>query len=292
MAAIAPPIRCVAFGLRVSTDIVLPGAMRDDSPSPPDVVIRRVAPRADELQGSTTLWREQDVLHFAPTGVAHYRCAPPGSVDVAPCPGSDDDEIAALLIATALPGLLWLRGGFMLHAAAAILPGHRGAVAMVAASGGGKSTILAELIARGARVVADDSVHLRETATGVLASGLPGGYFAHATDPAARPFVAVAADQGVAAAPLTLMLLLARHDPGRPPSFDRLQPLEALSVVLSHRHRPAISTLFGEPRQRLAAAARIARVPAYRWSRPCGSVALTTAEWGMITRLSGEHDDG
>jgi hypothetical protein len=287
-----PPIRCRAFGRRIATDILLPGAIRDENPHPPEIVIRRLGAAERSDDAGRSVWREGNTLHYAPPDVAAYRCTVPGSIDVAPAPDADESDMAALLIATALPALLWMQGAFMLHASAALLPAQESVVAIAAPSGKGKSTMLTELVARGARAAADDSLCLRPDARAVWASGLPGGYFAYHADPAARPFMWVASRQIVDEAPLGAILLLSRHPSDEPATFRRLAPWEALLAVLSHRHRAAVAALFGDPGQRLRDATRIARVPAYRWSRPDGSVPLTDAEWQAMLGIMGEGGDG
>jgi len=292
VAAVTPPAaRCIAFGRRIVTDIPLPGAIDDDGRHPPEIHIRRVSPRVAADAAAPILRREGATLHFAPRGVAEYRITPT-TIEVAPCPGADEDEIAALLIATALPGLLWLDGGIMLHAAAAIMPGRDSVVAIAAPSGMGKSTMLAQLVARGAHMVADDSLCLRPGAAEVAASGLPGGYFAHDPDPSARPFIAVDRRRAVDGGRLGAVLVLSRHAGDVSATLRRLAPLDALTAILSHRHRAAIPALFGDFGRRLGDAARVARIPAYQWSRPDGSAGLTPAEWRAIDRLSGGDGDG
>lgn len=65
-----------------------------------------------------------------------------------------DDEAASLLAGGALAALMALRGITVLHASAVEMP--EGAVAFVANSGGGKSTVAAICCAAGARLVSDD----------------------------------------------------------------------------------------------------------------------------------------
>lgn len=288
----APRGRYIAFGRRIATDVAVPGAIPDPlaegAAGPPEILIRRTVPRPPRGVTTATLWREGAVLHFAPRTVAEYRITA-GSIEVAPCPGATEDDISALLIATALPALLWLNGAVMLHAAAAILPGRASAVAIAAPSGTGKSTMLAQFVAHGARIVGDDSLCLYERGAGIMASGLAGGYFAHHPDAATRPFVTVLG--GAIEASLGAILLLSRHAGDAPATIRRLAPFQAVSGLLSHRHRAAVPRLFGDPAERLGDIARVARVPVHAWSRPEGSVGLTPAEWHAIDRLGGGCDD-
>jgi hypothetical protein len=97
-------------------------------------------------------------------------------------PNADVSEIEALLVATALPAILWMRGRFVLHAAAVLMPGRDAAIAIAGPSGVGKSAALAQLIVRGAAVLADDSVSVAVGASGLIASGLPSVYFVRSDD--------------------------------------------------------------------------------------------------------------
>jgi hypothetical protein len=277
--------RYFAYGQRILSDFEVPGAIDDDSPIPPDIIIRRLASQAMCKSTNRELWRDGATLRFEPNNVAAYHCIAPDLIEITPCPNADEDTINALLIATALPGLLWLRGGFILHASAAIMPGQERVVAVAGPSKQGKSAVLAELVAHGARIVADDSVYLRAIEDVVFASGLPGGYFSHSPDPAARPFVAVGSPSAILEAPLGVVLLLSRHFHDQPATFSPLASMDALSAILSNRHRPAIPALLGEHARRLSDAVNVARTPTYRWSRPNGSVALTAAERKRIVQL-------
>ena len=80
-----------------------------------------------------------------------------------------------MLMATALPAALWMRGETVLHAGAVLLPGMTHAVAFAGASGSGKSTMLRALLEHGARLVADDTVCVRAAANGYQVAGLSAG---------------------------------------------------------------------------------------------------------------------
>jgi hypothetical protein len=72
-----------------------------------------------------------------------------------------DEELAALLAGNLLATLLTLRGHCVLHASA--VEGAHGAVAFVAGSGMGKSTLAALCCARGAMLVTDDVLRAEVT---------------------------------------------------------------------------------------------------------------------------------
>jgi hypothetical protein len=88
-------------------------------------------------------------------------------------PNATDDTLRHVLVDFILPLVMTHRGELVLHASGAALPG--GAVLLIARSGLGKSTIAAALAARGARIVADDAIALREEGDGLVAIGAYAG---------------------------------------------------------------------------------------------------------------------
>lgn len=115
-----------------------------------DVVLGR---RADRL---LTLER-QAVFHVGPRGET-VLCAP---ADL------ESSGWQQVLLDTVLGTAALAHGYEALHAGAAIL--ESGVVAIASPSGGGKSTLCAELVARGAGLFADDLVFLERRASGVVA---------------------------------------------------------------------------------------------------------------------------
>lgn len=205
--------------------------------------------------------RALDALWFDPPGVARYRCTV-DTIDVTPIVGGAPDMVDALLIATALPAVMWLDGAIVLHAAAVVPPGATHALAIAGASGCGKSRIAAALVARGAALVADDSIVVRRGQDGPVCAGLAGGYHLGARDDDARPFHAVRSDRVRRSAPLGAVVIL-DDAPGR----MRLMVVAAVAALLANRHRASVPRICGiEPRTlgdmaRLASAVRV-----YRWS--------------------------
>jgi hypothetical protein len=226
-----------------------------------------------------------DSLLFEMPGIARYRCDAGARMIVERIGDTSEGVAASYLIATALPALLWMRGEIVLHAAAAVLPGAAGAIAVGGASGTGKSTVLRQLVAAGASVVADDSVCLRFTGTDVTVSGLAGGYFvAEADSDTARRLEIVPPEQQIRAAPLAgLMMLDARLSSGAS-VFHPLGGVGAFEALLASRHRPRIPTLLGNNKAMLPVLARLSEaLPIHRWNRREGAVALDPAEMAWLT---------
>jgi hypothetical protein len=174
------------FGMTLSTGLRLPGLKPVDAPESTsscvtvDLVARDELERrfsglarepaalalGDGVTVSVSTGRQADVLlsygeqatfHIAPGGAA-VGCAP-----------AEPDALAwqRVLLDTVLGTAALCRGHEGLHAAAVELP--EGVVAVAAPSGGGKTTVCAELIHRGARLFTDDLVFLTRVLDRVVA---------------------------------------------------------------------------------------------------------------------------
>lgn len=196
-----------------------------------------------------------DRLEFEMPGLAIYTCVDRSRIIIDAAPGADAQHLAEMLIATALPALLWARGGIVLHAAAAIFPGSQSAVAVAGASGAGKSTWLAQALAAGARIVADDALHLQVADDLVTASGLPGGWFQrYGPRESERRFQAVSSAQQCMQAPLGTLTVL---DHGK---TETMSGTDAVVALLRHRHRPRVPGLLGLDLQVLSDIGRISQL--------------------------------
>lgn len=272
--------RLIGYGLRLDSQLAVPGAVPDDRDGPSDLSILLDPPQPT---GDAPVYAQTDAgLCFVCPGVARYRIAVQ-SIRVAPDPDARPDMITGMLVATALPAWLWLRGQFVLHAGAVRLPGG-GAIAIAGASGSGKSTILAQLAAAGAALIGDDTIAFSRD-TGTQASGLGGGWFATAADESARQFVAVDASQSCTSAAIVAILLLDQRRAGDG-GLVRLDPVAAVAALLTHRHRPRVPTLLGRTVEVLRDATLLAgAIPLYSWRRRAGVATLTPVEWAMLERI-------
>lgn len=272
--------RLIGYGLRLSSQLAVPGAVPDDRDGPSDLSILRDPPQST---GNAPVYaRTDDGLCFVCPGVASYRIAGE-SIRVAPDPDARPDMITGMLVATALPAWLWLRGRFVLHAGAVRLPGGR-AIAIAGPSGSGKSTMLAQLVAAGAALIGDDTIAFSRE-TGAQASGLGGGWFATRDDAPVRQFVALNARQSCTRAEIAAILLLDLRCAGDG-GLARLDPVAAVAALLAHRHRPRVPVLLGGTAEVLRDAALLAgAIPLYSWRRRAGVATLTPAEWAMLERI-------
>lgn len=254
----------------------LPGAMPlPDDHVPVDLHIH-LNPPAPLRTGAPLYRREEDALVFSPPGVGTYRITD-RDLAITPVGGAD---VAALLIATAVPAWLWLRRRLVLHAAAVVMPGATHALVIGGATGSGKSTMLAALLARDAAMLSDDTVAVDFEGAVPWSSGLAGGYW-RAVPLEGRVIQAVPAGCAVRRAPIGAIVLLDRG--AGAPWFERLAPLAAMPELLASRHRPAVPRLLRRDAAVLAQCAGLASaVPIYRWHRTDGVPSLSDAELGAL----------
>ena len=207
-----------------------------------------------------------DALLFEMPGVARFRCEAGERITVECAAGTSESAVAGYLIATALPALLWMRGDIVLHMAAAVLPGMSGAIAFGGASGSGKSTILHQLVAMGANMVADDTICVRFDGQAPRVSGLPGGYFLHDAD--VRAFQSVPSEQCLPSAPLAAVIMLGLRKSSGTAAFHALNGASAFEALLAGRHRPRVPALLGRNEALLPVLARLSgNLPIHRWDR-------------------------
>ena len=257
-----------AFGLPIASAFELPGTCAMLSVGAPELrIVRGTADFTNRELEPTELGayqRSGEQLLFHPRGVARY-LVEQNRLTIEPAVDADAEQVASLLIATALPAALWMRGDLVLHAAAAILPGESRALAFTAPSGFGKTHLLTRLLAQGANVLAEDVLCVRGGAVG---SGLPGCLFPRIPGrPASeRLQVDVPADRQRATAVVGALIVLTRDTDSSP---RRLHGAGALQAVLASFHRPLVPRLLGTlPGLLPRVAALLQELQVYRWSPP------------------------
>jgi hypothetical protein len=270
----------LAFDLVVRSDLALPGAMPAAEGATADVVVVRgaVAPLEGTRYGVTEGAVTIDLPPFA-----RFRCSA-GEIVV---DEGDDPDLALRLVANALPATVWLRGDPVLHAACFVPEEGAGGVAVCGASGSGKSTVLAAMLARGASVVADDMIRVRMVDDAPVASGLPALYWRKvAADAAQRSAWPVATERILPRAPLAAIFILAPPSDG--PAFRRLRARAAMTAVLEQRHRAAIPRLLGAEAAMLGRIGRLAKLPLYAWHRAPAVPILSGGEAEFLIRAARE----
>jgi hypothetical protein len=250
------------FGLTVECEVAIHGFVPIETNDGEDPDVNIAWSCGEAAVEPILLYQYADgCLTFAPPGIGQFHIRP-GSIDVHLLPSANADQAHMLLIATALPALLWLRGGFMLHAAAIVMPGTESAIAIVGPSGCGKSTIANDLIAQGAKLLADDSICLRQNGQAIWGSGLPGGLFVH--NDGQRHFQPFPIQTSLPNAPISCIVVLEETD--STPNMTRLSGLEATRQLLLHRHRPAVPALLGLTGRGIEFTTRLATsIPVLAW---------------------------
>lgn len=235
-----------AFGLNIVSQFEIPGAIPVGPSSRADIAVSAGSTAIDQVEATSGPYsRSGEALLFDAPGVARYLARSCGDLLVEPHSNSDPSEICALLIATALPMLLWMRGGVVLHAAGVVLPGTDQAIALAGPSGVGKSSLAQGLLGKGARIIGDDSLWLVRDQERAIANGLPGGCFLPQGQDEPRRFVPAAPLARAEAVQLKAMVVLRRCDQSRPPELRQLRQGEALEALLKQRHRPRIPAILG-----------------------------------------------
>lgn len=286
----APVRTSIGFGLRISTPIDLPGAIRTGQAAPADIEIEfGVTPRwAERVAWGPYRVADADLFEFAMPGLARFTCTGRRRVTIDPEKGADRAAIAVMLIATVIPALFWARGEIVLHAAAWAPPGGGSGIALAGVSGIGKSTQAARAMGRGAYLIGDDTIRLRAVGGAVLASGLPGGLFVRRpAEDGERDFVPSPPGRQWVEHRLGALLVL---DPAvaRP---SRVSGPRALAALLRHRHRPRIAALLGTEPAFLDSLAHIAGSLKIVSCRPPHAF-VSARQIGHADANGDERDDG
>jgi len=274
-----------AYEFLIRSEIAIPGAIPLDDAASGEVDIEIAFGEAglpDTARSEGPYRYVEGRLLFDMPAIAYYLCEGGRRITIEKRPGASERDIAGLLIATALPALLWMRGEIVLHAAGLVPAGGDRAIAICGASRSGKSTVLRDMLGRGSRVVGDDSLRVRFSPAGVTASGLPCRFFWSREGEAERPDHAVAAERVLAAMPLAAVFIL--DWPRGEPHFERVAAVDALRQLLLQRHRPRVPRLLGMEGRFLAGFATLSRLDVYLWKRRDGAIALSSEEFAFLTR--------
>jgi hypothetical protein len=272
--------RWSGFGLSIESACGVPGLLADATPREKADLRIEMLPMLSPDEPAQPLYRlEDETLIFSAPEVAHYRCRRDW-IGIAPSAGADPELVIALLAATALPAVIWMRGDIVLHAAALRTPSGEG-FAIAGPSGIGKSTVAAQLLERGAALAADDSVRLHRQSDRVLGNGLAGGFHRMAGSGEQREFCAVQPEGTARDIRLGAILVLTRSEGDA--ALVRLPPLDGVARLLANQHRPRIPAVLKRHEQTLATISFVARqCRIYEWRR--SSPMLSPAEWEMLER--------
>jgi hypothetical protein len=244
-----------AFGLSLDFELPPPGAWEEQPAGEPSLRVRAASP--EEM---ATSWSGREAVGWEATidgasflverglagdhrfthGEAPVQLlSPDGRLLRCAWTGEDDPARWRVLLDSVLFSVALLHGYEALHAGAVAT--EVGAVAIVAATGGGKSTLLAELLRRGDGLLADDVVVLEADGEGppLAHPGPPLMTVPAGIDPSPGDSIAAVGDErwvavpaAAAAIPLGAVVVLNRR-PGLATGIDRVaNPLATLMAAL------------------------------------------------------------
>ena len=253
------------YDLAIESEIAIPGAMAWPGSAAKVALeiaeepVGAVSSRSSD--GPYTLAADGGLL-FEMRGLGRYWLNPAAArMSIERAEGAAMEEVSAMLVATALPAALWRRGDLVLHAATAVLPGRRKALAIAGRSGAGKSTLLRSLLAAGSRIVGDDTLCLREHSEGFTCSGLAAATQLRETKRRTMP---VPIESQLRSAPLGAVIVL---DGAGSCGLTRLRGADALAAIVRNLHRPRVARLAGcMPSLMIRVMQVLQLVPVYEWN--------------------------
>lgn len=291
------------FGLRVRSELALPELFPVNGEGDADVTIRLGS--IGDPQQEEGLHAVEGALLFVISKVGRYRIADGGEILVEPAPGAPERNVRLYLLGSAFGALLHQRGLLPLHANAVEIDGR--AVAFMAESGGGKSTLAAWFHDRGYRVIADDVcvIHFDEGRphaapglprlrlwlealefTGRDRSGYHRSYVAESEsfDKFDVPINSAAAVQSHV--PLSAVYLL---DRGGGFSITELTGVAAIEAVFANTYRGSyVSAANGEESHWLSAVRLVQETPVYCVSREWGLASQDEQYCRLLEHASGD----
>jgi hypothetical protein len=239
-----------AYGLCIHSGLDCPEFSADPQGSgEPDVTIRLLPPAADAIKTLANGHYEvgPGFFRLAVPGVAQYRVEEGRRIFIQPLPGVPLGQVRLFLLGSALGALLYQRGLFPLHGSAVETPW--GAMIFVGAQGAGKSTLAAQFLRQGYRLLSDDVCAVSGTGEGLRI--LPAlAHFRLCTDAFERlgmpvggrfdvdKFV-VPMGEGYCPNPVPLRAIHILGDQeSDPPRFEVLRGLSKVQRLLENIYRP------------------------------------------------------
>lgn len=280
--------RLIAYDRVIDSAVPLPGALSADNARDPDWAVSLEC--SDNVPPFTRGCRWNDQCLTWSLNPAEQHLVMDRQLSLQTFGPVNGQAVSENAIANGLPALSWIAGAIVLHAAAVVMPQCHSAIAIVAPSGGGKSTLLNQLMRAGAILLADDTLVLRREGSRWIGSGLPGGWFMRVDGQIERGFVTAPAGRSRQRAPVAAILALTLADDGQLPCLQRQRGIAALSLLLAHRHRPQVPRAMGNEASYLPSLAAIAaELPIYGLTRQRGRIRLTDAELAAMADLANDE---
>ena len=293
-----------AYNLRIQSDIALPELLRPDATRAaggtarrapdcePDVFMRRGALAFPEHPPELPAGAPVRIIrgHDAATllywsGIGAFLVEDGRNVTVTPVPNADERLVRLVLTGPVLGVLLAQRGTPVFHASVVARPDAAGALAFLARSGEGKSTLAAAFYRAGYGMVSDDLMPLLSHGTETVA--LPGfpraklwAESAHelVEDAAALPQVgpgfekrSCTLDERFCAHPVAVQAVYVL-DRGAQIAIERLSGYQALAELLPHWYGALFAgqlmDILGRGRHFRECAELASRLPVFRLTRP------------------------
>ena len=281
-AILAEPRDYEVFGLRLRSDFALPELFQAEGHAEPDVRIAE-GPVQSPPVGTAGLHAHDGALVLVVPGIGRYRIEGGAAITVEPDSDVPGRNVRLFLLGSALGALLHQRRLLPIHANAVEIDGR--AVAFMAASGGGKSTLAAWFHDQGFRVIADDVcvVGFGDDGQPYATPGLPRLRLWAETlelmgrDPVSYPRSYAGPDQVdkfdvqidpraavQSHTPLAAIYLLERGEP----EIRRLSGVEAADAIFANTYRGAYLAATNGHEQHWSSSVRLVRnTPVFRASR-------------------------
>lgn len=283
------PLQYFMYGLRVESDIDLPGWPRATGGRPADVTIRRRSHPMDRSPGTPYTAQgaiDHDRVDLHIRGVGAYRAAEGTRIEVDPDPSAAPEDVLLYLTGAMFGVILHLRGAFPLHASCVTLGPGGGGIAFSGPSGAGKSTLVGAFLDRGGRLVTDDVAVLFTPEgggihawPGVRRLKLDDGSLTALRRQTRRILEGAGGNRGKFHVPVAGDLLqptpLAKvyilHEEEGPVRTENLSGVDAVAALVEQTYLLAYASGLGRGSQCFRLAAEVARnVPVVRLIRPRG----------------------
>jgi hypothetical protein len=279
----------VVYGLKLKSEIELPELIGTEGltpydPTPVEIFKGDVPPDLANAETSVEGYRiVKDKALFVMTGTARFLIADGKFIRVAPVEGHEPSWLRITLLSGALGILLHQRGLLPLHASA-VISGDI-CIGFGGNSGAGKSTLAAGLSKQGLKLLTEDKLVVRRTATGWMAwPGIPflhlstlsaqhGGLSAMtqtSTSPRAAKYIYLDRVRFDLTPRLLKVLYLMDWSPaGSEPTITQLSPTEAFFHLRAAASLQGLILTMGRESLFLQWATNLLKdIPVFRFSRP------------------------